>query len=227
MEQNFDIFIPSNRPQMALKTQECLKDFESIIHDGSNYPSFSKLINDCILKAKTETVIIASDKIRPTSNDIKKMLFLLKKGFGFVAMHNFYFFAFSKNLIRKIGFFDERFIGGGYEDVDWGRRLLEHDIALYISIETPAESLLKSSWNYEKSYKFYVQKWQEIPNSWKRLLADETYNYNLGDISTPIQQWLSFKNSFLPKTSLPSHYQLKFFNDKPINLTEIKCSAIF
>lgn len=226
MEQNFDILIPSNRPHLAEITKECLKEFNPIIHDGSNYPSFSKLINDCIVKSKHEIVIIASDKIRPTSNDIKKMLFLLKKGFGFVGMHNFYFFGMSKNLIRKIGFFDERFVGGGYEDVDWGKRLLEHDIALYISIETPIiQTQMKSSWNYEKSYQFFIKKWEHTPTNWKRLLPDEIYDYDIGKGDT--QTWLPFINSLMPKTSLPSHYQLKFFNDKPIDLSEIKCSAIF
>jgi hypothetical protein len=211
---------------MAKQTQESLKDFDCVIHDGTNYPSFSKLVNDCIVKAKTETVIIASDKVRPSSNDIKKMLFLLKKGFGFVAMHNFYFFGMNKNLIRKIGFFDERFVGGGYEDVDWGRRLLEHDIALYISIETPVEhSNIKSSWNYEKAYQFYTQKWEQSPTRWKRLMDDEKYDYDIGQ-EKETYKWMTFKNSLMPKTSIPSHHQLKFFNDKPIDLSGIQCSSI-
>jgi GT2 family glycosyltransferase len=149
MEQKFSIIIPSHRPELANKTRECLKDFDCIMHDGTGCPSFSKLINGAIMKAEQEIVIIANDKVRPKPEHIRKMIFLFNKGFGFVGLFRFGFFGFSKDLIRTIGFFDERFIGGGFEDVDFGRRLLEADIAIYESPEVPYEHM-KSSWDGTK-----------------------------------------------------------------------------
>ena len=153
------------------------------------------------------------------------MLFLLNKGFGFVGLYRFGFFAFSKDLIRTIGFFDERFIGGGQEDRDFGRRLLESDIAIYESPEAPYE-YKKSSWNGEKAVKFYNEKWNETETHWKRLLPDDKYEYYLGN-KIKEHNWMSFKNSLLSRSSLPSHQKLKFFNDKSIDLSKLGCSEIF
>ena len=224
MEQNFDIIIPSHRPKLANVTKECLKEFECIMYDGAGTPSFSKLINDSILIAEHEIVIIAADNVRPNSGHVKKTIYLLNKGFGFVGLYNFKFFGFTKNLIRTIGFLDERFKGNSPSDVDLGRRLIEHDIAIYISAEVPIEGI-KTSW-IPDTENFYSKKWQETATSLKRLLPNEKYDYNIGPIVGECN-WMPFKNSLLPKTSLPSHLHLKSFNDKPINLSNLKCSDIF
>jgi len=225
MEQNFNIIIPSNRLEMAKETQKCLSEFDSKIFSGSNYPSFSKLINDCILSADKEIIIIANDKVRPESFHIKKILFLLNKGFGLVGLYHFGFFGFTKNLIRKIGFFDERFIGGGQEDRDFGRRLIEHDIAVYLSHETPYVTM-KSSWRGDLAESFYNKKWFEDGTRIRRLLEEEIYDYDLGPINGE-SHWMSFNDSMMIKTSLPSHKKLQFFNDKLVNFSQMKCSEVF
>ena len=61
--------------------------------------------------AKEEIVIIMNHKIRAKPLDIWKMVKLIYEGYGLVCMRNFYFYGFKKDLIRKIGFFDERYIG--------------------------------------------------------------------------------------------------------------------
>lgn len=225
MNQNFNIIIPSNRPEMASETKKCLHEFDCIIHDGNGYSSFSKLINDCILKADKEIVIIANDKVRPSSSHIKKMIYLLNKGFGLVGLYRFGFFGFTKNLIRTIGFFDERFIGGGYEDADFGKRCLEANIAIYESPETPYINNLKSSWNYSRAEIFNKQKWYQSNDTWNRLLPEEIYTYDLGE-KTNEEKWMPFSSSMLSKSSLPSHLSLKIFNEKPIDLSQLKCSEI-
>ena len=226
MDQDFSIVIPSNRPLMAEETRKCLKDFNCYMLDGAGYPSFSKLINDCILKADKETVIIANDKVRPNSDHIKKMLFLLKKGFGFVGLFRFGFFGLTKNLIRTIGFFDERFLGGGFEDSDFGKRFIEHDIAIYESPEVPYIGNVKSSWNNKTAEEFYKKKWHISETHWKRLLENEKYDYDLGNF-VGNANWLPYKYSLLSKSSIVGHLKLKMFNDKPIDLSYLKCSEIF
>jgi predicted glycosyltransferase involved in capsule biosynthesis len=151
------------------------------------------------------------------------MVYLLYKGFGVVCLRNFHFYGFKKDLIRKIGFFDERFVGGGFEDKDFGNRLLENDIALYESTESQ-EIYMATSWNNQtKAVNFFSKKWKETHTSWKRLLPDEKYDYDLGPMVNEKNNWLPFKESLL-LSSLESHQRLKYFNDKPIDLTNLKSS---
>ena len=221
----FSIIIPSNDISLAREARDCLKNFDAKIFDGKGYPSYAKLINDCILDAEEETVIILNHKVRPSHFHVTKMMYLLSKGYGLVCLRNFHFYGFSKNLIRTVGFFDERFKGGGQEDRDFGRRLLEADISIYETVEVP-EIQMKSSWNSEEALKFYNKKWQETATDWKRMLPDEKYDYDIGSI-TDTCSWMSFKHSLLSRTSLPGHRQLKTFNGKPVDFSQLGCSEIF
>jgi len=220
---NCSIIIPSHFMPLAKEAKDCLPGFDITIFNGKGYPSYSKLINDCILAAKEEIVIIMNHKIRPTSFHIHKIIELLNKGYGLVSLQNFYFYGFKKDLIRTIGFFDERFIGGGYEDADFGKRFIENDIALYIGVEAPLLRM-KTTWNFDKSHEFYIKKWEETRTGWKRLLPDEKYDYDLGPMVNENNNWMPFKNSLLCKTSLLCHKQIKYFNDKSINLFDLGCS---
>jgi hypothetical protein len=83
-----------------------------------NSVSFSKICNEAICKANTETIILCNYKSRPTFSDCQKLLDLLDDGFGFVGLYRFGFFGFRKDLINRIGFFDERLLGVGEEDGD-------------------------------------------------------------------------------------------------------------
>ncbi len=217
--QQLDIIIPSNRPEMAMKTQHGISEYESYIHDGTGYPSFAKLINDCIRFAKNEIIIIANDKVRPENHHIKKMISLLKRGFGLVGMYHFGFFGMKKELIRHIGWFDERYIGGNYEDVDFGRRLLEANIAVYISDEVEYE-FKKSSWDSSQAVEWYDKKWYQTEESWGRKLPENNYAYDIG-IKNPNKKWLPFKNSIMLESSAIGHRRLKLFNDKPVDFSGI------
>lgn len=173
----YSIIIPSNHPTLAQQAKNCLWGLEATIFNGKGYPSYAKLINDCILSAKEEVVIIVNHKVRATPLDIYKMLYLINKGYGLVCMRNFYFYGFKKDLIRKVGFFDERFIGGGCEDSDLIRRLIENKIGWYDSVETQLV-IQPSSWDQSKAYEFFHKKWKDL--ALERLLPDEKYDYELG-----------------------------------------------
>jgi len=178
----FEIIIPSHRPHLSREARECVKHFNHRIFDGTGYPSFSKLINDCIVSSPYETIIICNDKARPEAHHIHKMLCLINEGWGMVAMYRFGFFGFKKELIRRIGFFDERYLGGGYEDCDFVRRLKEADIGYYETEEIPYIQL-PTSWNYEKSdvaLAHFRKKWRHEGNTIIRQMAEEDYGYDLG-----------------------------------------------
>ena len=190
----YEIIIPSNNSTLAQQTLNCVKGFPVKVFKGDNYPSYAKLINDCILSAEEEIVIILNHKIRATAIDIWKMVDLLHRGYGLVCLRNFYFYGFKKDLIRKVGFFDERYIGGGCEDSDFINRLIENNIGWYDSTETPVVQL-KSTWNSIKALEFHYQKWDVLT----RLKQDEIYNYNIGEYKET--KFLDLSHTILSKTN--------------------------
>jgi GT2 family glycosyltransferase len=194
---DYEIIIPSHRLQLSYEAQISIKDFHHRIFDGTNYPSFSKLINDCIVSSKCEYIIICSDKARPGSTVIEKILTMLDNGWGLVAPYRFGFFGFKKDLIRKIGFFDERYIGGGYEDNDIILRLKEANISYYENEEIDFIQI-PSSWHYENSSMaahYYATKWKQGDNMYIRRLPEENYGYDIGPFKN--SQFLPFAASVL------------------------------
>lgn len=180
--ENITILIPSNRKHLAEETKRIILPYKAEIFDGTNYPSFSKLINDCIINSTTEIVIIIADKCKPQECDIDKMIDLIHQRYGWVGMYRFGFFGFTKDLIRKIGFFDERYVGGQYEDSDFVHRMKDADIGYYESEEVTYKPL-SSSWDNIKAFEHYNKKWKyDIENKViYKLLDEEKYVYDLGE----------------------------------------------
>jgi hypothetical protein len=87
------------------------------------YVSFSQMINDAIDDTDAEFMIFCNPKTHFVPEDIEFIINKLSNGYCFVSLVSFGFFGFSKELIRRIGMFDERFIGGEYEDDDFSIRL--------------------------------------------------------------------------------------------------------
>ena len=178
---NHSSFTISNRPHLFEPIEMSIYPEVVNYFDGSGYPSFSKLVNSCVESADTEIVILMSDKVLPTAGDVSRLLGLLDRGFAMVAFYRLAFFGFRKQLLRKIGMFDERFVGGGYEDDDFYIRLKEADIGAYITHEIPyAKSA--SGWNYSLAHDHFVEKWGNIQASGeiKRNTEEEQYCYELG-----------------------------------------------
>jgi GT2 family glycosyltransferase len=202
---DYEIVIASNRPHLSREAQLCLDGLNNRIFDGANYPSFSKLVNECIASSACEEIIICNDKARPTRMAVEKILAMLKDGWGLVATYRFGFFGFKKDLIRKIGFFDERFIGGGYEDNDFVRRLKEANISYYESEEINY-IYLPTSWYYEKtniSRNHFFSKWKEEGNVITRQLTEEDYKYDIGPVKN--SNFIEFEKSVL----LPYNHRIK------------------
>jgi GT2 family glycosyltransferase len=74
------------------------------------------------VKNYQEFTILINDRCSPKPEEVKKMLHLLENGFSCVLLYNVGFMGFSKELIRTIGWWDERFIQG-WEDRDWVWRI--------------------------------------------------------------------------------------------------------
>lgn len=190
---NYTNYVISNKPHLIPKINESISPEKVHYFDGEGYPSFSKLVNECVAQAPTETVIIMSDKVTPTQEHVKTVLDLLQQGYAFVALYRFAFFGFNKELFRQIGPLDERFVGGGYEDEDFYIRLYEADLSMYITEDVPYEKK-QSSWTYSLSRPHFINKWDE-DNLIKRKLPEEKYNYNFGP--TTNQKFLKWEKSLI------------------------------
>lgn len=187
----YSCYVISNKPQLFPNIEKSISPERVNYFDGTGYSSFSKLVNSCTAAADTEIVIMMSDKVIPTADNVRKVVSLVEQGYGFVALYRFAFFGFKKELMRRIGMMDERFVGGGYEDDDFYIRLHEANIAMYITEEVEYIKS-SSSWNYDRSRIHFLQKWidTEHPNYnpeakassefVKRKLPEETCNYDLG-----------------------------------------------
>jgi|LakMenE01Jun11ns_1017448.scaffolds.fasta_scaffold9717587_2 hypothetical protein len=184
------IMIITHDVELGRPVQESIRPFMSEIFHAPNYPSFSKICNDTIIAAKSEIVIICSRKVRPIHSDITRMLGLLNEGYGLVALYSFAFFGFRKELIRRIGFFDERYVRGEYEDCDMMRRICEANIAIY---EERSISYIKNdptSWDNVRAKAHFAAKWEETwtesgfvnphAGTIRRKLPEEKYSYDLG-----------------------------------------------
>ena len=187
----YSCYVISNKPQLFAGIEKSILPEKVNYFDGTGYPSFSKLVNECTAKADNEIVIMMSDKMLPTAANVQKAVSLINQGYGLVGLYRFGFFGFKKQLMRQIGMMDERFVGGGYEDDDFYIRLKEANIAMYITEEVEY-SKSRSSWNYDRSRIHFLQKWIDTENPnynpdakassefVKRKLPEEVSNYDLG-----------------------------------------------
>lgn len=126
------------------------------------YPSYSQLINHAIVTSHTEYIFFINDRTFPKPHEIKKMLEHLENGFAWTTLWGVAFMAFSKELVRKIGWWDERFVNGGWEDRDWVWRLKEANLAIYESHEASYDQSWKSHLNVaggHQSTPFWLKKW--------------------------------------------------------------------
>jgi GT2 family glycosyltransferase len=203
---NHSSFVISNRPHLFDPIQRSIAPEPVRYFDGTGYPSFSKLVNSCVASADTETVILMSDKVMPGNADVTRLLELLDQGYATVAFYRLAFFGFKKQLLRNIGMFDERFVGGGFEDDDFYLRLKEADLGVYISHEIPyAKS--SSGWNYSVARGHFVNKWGDVAQTGqiKRTLEEEQYQYDLGP-AVPAE-FLPWDKSVLLTTKVKKYTQ--------------------
>ena len=201
LNNDFSIRIFSCRSEKAKEIIEMLKPIPVKHFDGTGYEGFSKLINECINDCENEIVILIADKMKPKKEEIYKIVNLLNDGYALVNLHLFAFFGFKKQLIREIGFWDERFKGGEMSDCDFIRRVKYHDVAIYESTES--ERVWEpSTWHGGNVKEIYYQKWSETPECDYKNLPEEKYNYNLGP-AIPCN-WKKFSESTLIHESFRS-----------------------
>jgi len=180
-DSKYSIIIGVKNPDLAEPVLDSLGKLKAKILIGAGYPSFAKLVNDAILMADEEIVIFCGHKVRPKPEEVRRIIDLLNIGYGLVGLYRFGFFGFKKELIRRIGWFDERYIGGGFEDDDMIIRMMEANIAYYEEDTAEYHSSV-SSWNYDVSALHYYKKWNvdSLIKVVYRMLPEESYSYDIG-----------------------------------------------
>jgi hypothetical protein len=196
-EDRVKVYIPTVDPALGREVAEGLGG--GLVVNGAGAESFSWLVNQIVARAG-ETVIIASDRVRPTRKDVGRMLDLLDEGFGMVGLYRFAFFGFRKDLFRVVGPMDERFKGGGHEDSDYQLRMWEADIATYFKEDVPYEAG-KSRWSGSgKNRERLHAKWEPYK---RRLLPELPHSYDYGLYNGA--RWLSWAHSVTvrPNAGIP------------------------
>lgn len=225
---DYTIINISNQPHKFETIAKTLAPEKVHFYNGTGYVTFSKLVNDAVRTSLTETVIIMSDKVLPKPEHIKKVLDLLDQGFGFVSLQRFAFFGFRKELFRQIGFFDERYLGGGWEDYDWAIRLVEANIASYITEELHYYEG-PSIWDRQRAHKHWVCKWSfwQFPDNQPikivRNMPEPDYKYDLGP-STGEKFLPSVGNSHVTPCFIYPYYTM-YFDEQNTKDYSIFCLA--
>lgn len=216
---DYSIILISNKPHKFENIAKTLLPEKVHFFNGTGYETFSKLVNDAVRSSLTETVIIMSDKVLPTQEHIQKVLELLDRGYGFVSLSRFAFFGFRKELLRQIGFFDERYLGGGWEDYDFSIRLVEHNIASYITEELAYQDG-PSIWDRQRAHKHWVCKWtfwqfpDNRPIKIVRNMPEPDYKYDLGP-STGAKFLPSQGHSYVTPVFIYPYFTMYFEDEKP------------
>lgn len=205
MSMNYRIYLIDTDRTYFDEIQESLMPDTLNFFDGNGYSSFSKLVNACVASCPTETVLITNYKARPTPEHVHKTLRLLNSGYAFVGLGKFKFFGLKKELFRRIGMLDERYVGGGHEDYDFIVRLIENNLALYMTEEVPinhAPSRWANSDGKYPGYEHWCAKWEHVwypgeglPKFLIRTMEEEKYHYDLGP-SVPVQYMTCRENSY-------------------------------
>jgi hypothetical protein len=166
------------------------------------YESFSKLVNHSVATSPTETVIFVNDRCHPKPEEIYKMVDLLENGFACVYLYNAGFFGFTKELIRTIGWWDERFLNGDASDQECAIRLKEADLAFYESQESTYDhswkSPLQNNAQYPNGINHWYIKWTFADDVVIRNVDEEQYDYKLESIDYPLNiKWKPWSDSIL------------------------------
>lgn len=200
LELNVGIVIGAKSDELAEPVKKSLKGYKVNVYDGSKSRSFAQLLNEIIyITRDVDILIFCSHKVRPTSDDINLIVEKVNEGYGLVMLYKMACFGFRPELIKRIGFFDERYEPAGYEDNDFYNRMVEADIAIYE--KTCVEYIHSmSTWQQElvevegvefkqpKTFLFYKKKWDEKGDGLViRKMQEGPLCYNMGNINRNIK----------------------------------------
>jgi len=171
------------------------------------YDSYSELVNEAVATSPTETVILVNDRVVPEPREVRFMLQLLHRGYAVAGQWNVAFMALTKELFRKIGWFDERFYGGGCEDDDFALRLRLANLAYFEALSCEYDQTWKSPLLKKDGAKcaisgpYFHRKWTQTPSEIRRVIPEENYpkwDDIVGEARPDISDhWLDWSHSII------------------------------
>lgn len=130
--------------------------------------SLTQLWNQCILSTRSDWVLIASDDIKFQPGWYEYLKEQTESGKWLqVMMMSFCAFCVHKSMVLHIGWFDERFRGGYYEDNDWQLRVAESKLKHRVDYSRN-EQLIHNrpttthKWHCVNNHHWIQEKWHNI-----------------------------------------------------------------
>ena len=175
-------------------------------HPGP-YNSYSALVNDSIVSSSNERIILMNARVIPEIPHVLHILHLLENGFASAGKHNVAYMGVTKELFRKVGWWDERYVGGGYEDDEFYLRMCLADLAVYDS----HEGIYDFNWKHYHgvpggdkcalSEPHFFKKWRVMDTKIEKVLSEEKYEKYDGLLGAPrpdiSKKWMSWPNSII------------------------------
>ena len=178
---------------------------------GNNVKSFSELVNNCIKQCTTDIFLFCSHRVTPTDDDIDRLICLLNKGYGYVGLYRFACFGIHMDIINKIGYLDENFIRGYFEDDDYKIRLQYRNIAFYEDhsvIYRAGDSLWGGGDTYKINENKFNNKYKLDHNAKTITLAvNDEYNH-----PSSTSKYLPFNKTYsVPSCTLYSRFNINTY----------------
>lgn len=184
------------------------------------YSGFSQMVNDAIDDTDSEFMVFFNPKTKPSVTLVNEIINHLCSGFALSAPVSFGGFGVTKELFRTIGMFDERFVGGEFEDNDFLLRLNLADLAFYHHFDTDvydgeipsirplkrgsSKSMFDLKWDISPSLSSASQVMFTHPNIPYKWVLNPKYN----DHKT-ISKKHSLNNTLISNSWLPNSHSFK------------------
>lgn len=97
---------------------------------SGSYSNFSQLVNEAIVETSSEFMVFINPKTQINRQDIHTIIDDLCNGYAWSSVCSFGLWGATKELFRRVGMMDERFIGSEYEDNDFAIRLKQFGKAI-------------------------------------------------------------------------------------------------
>lgn len=195
-------------------------------HPGS-YDTYSEMVNDAVSTSPDEFVVLINDRTFCNVEQTMKIVDLLQSGFAASTMYSVGYIGYSKELFRKIGMWDERFYGGGFEDDDFVIRLRHADFAYYESQEGRYDQSFKSHLRPAggdacmRSEPEFKKKWDVLDDRIVKKLPEVLgKKYYLGPERNDISEtWKKWEDSVLGINFPVGNSRTKWFMRQPVDNT--------
>lgn len=177
---------------------------------------YTKVFNQCIKECDSEYIFYNAWKVKPEKEEFLYAISKLNEGYGFVDLFPCLVSSvFSKHLISKIGFLDERYSHSNEVDWDFICTLKHYDISYHGEKKTKLNKWItmqagsNSNGRYDNYHKFSV-KWKNTEFGFKRLIQEKNYkDKNIYKNVFNERNYLPFKDSVIESEFIIERCNLK------------------